>query len=80
MWISIQCVLALAPSTSRVEVLTHLEGAKNFLGEILGAPNYHEVVQAPGTFVRSMLDSLKSVNMVQADKNREGHQVHWVGC
>ena len=34
MWISIQCVLALAPSTSRVEVLTHLEGAKNFLGEI----------------------------------------------
>ena len=62
------------------EVVTHLEGAKNFLGEILGAPNYHEVVQAQGTFVSSMLDSLKSVNMVQADKNREGHQVHWVGC
>ena len=50
------------------EVLAHLEGAKNFLGEILGAPNYHEVVQAQGTFVSSMLDSLKSVNMVQADK------------
>ena len=45
-----------------------MEGAKNFLGEILGAPNYHEVVQAQGTFVSSMLDSLKSVNMVQADK------------
>ena len=49
------------------EVLTHWEGAKHFLGEILGAPNYHEVVQAQGTFVSSMLDS-KSVNMVQADK------------
>ena len=34
---------------------------------MLGAPNYHEVVQAQGTFVSSMLDSLKSVNMVQAD-------------
>ena len=45
-----------------------MEGAKNFLGEILGAPNYHEVVQPQGTFVSDMLDSLKSVNMVQADK------------
>ena len=44
-----------------------MEGAKNFLGEILGAPNYHEVVQAQGAFVSNMLDSLKSVNMVQAD-------------
>ena len=51
-----------------------MEGAKNFLGEILGAPNYHEVVQAQGTFVSSMLDSLKSVNMVQVDN------VHWAGC
>ena len=45
-----------------------MEGANNLLGEILGAPNYHEVVQAQGTFVSSMLDSLKSVNMAQADQ------------
>ena len=45
-----------------------MEGAMNLLCEIRGALNYHEVVQAQGTFVSSMLDSLKSVNMVQADK------------
>ena len=44
-----------------------MAGATNFMGEILGAPNYHEVVQAQGAFVSSMLDSLKSVSMVQAD-------------
>ena len=44
-----------------------MEGVKSFMREILGAPNYGEVLQAQVGMVRSMLSSVTSINMTQAD-------------